>query len=345
MEGVLYRRIFLVCMASRASNRKKRKSSKPNRDLLDSSVLDYSIDSSSSLSSIYDKMVFSGGFESRNLSDGVDILSRMVEEKQCTKFLSFVAALISTGARGIVRDMLKNRMFDCVITTCGALDHDIARTFAKYYAGDFRMDDRLLATKDIHRLGNVLVPVDSYGPLIEKKVQECLGLMYKEGLREVATYEITDYIGSTLDESSFLYWAHKNKIPVIVPGIVDGAVGSQMWFFYQQHKDFKLDIMKDETKLSDLVFEAKKSGAFMVGGGISKHHTLWWNQFRGGLDYAVYITTAPEWDGSLSGALVAEAISWGKVKTRARQTTIHGEATTLLPFIYAALLARRSEKQ
>jgi deoxyhypusine synthase len=36
---------------------------------------------------------------------------------------------------------------------------------------------------------------------------------------------------------------------------------------------------------------------------------------------------------------VAEAISWGKVTTKARQTTIHGEASTLLPFIYAALAA------
>jgi deoxyhypusine synthase len=40
----------------------------------------------------------------------------------------------------------------------------------------------------------------------------------------------------------------------------------------------------------------------------------------------------------LSGALVAEAISWGKVTSKAQQTTIHGEATMLLPFIYAALL-------
>ena len=75
----------------------------------------------------------------------------------------------------------------------------------------------------------------------------------------------------------------------------------------------------------------------MIGGGISKHHTLWWNQFRGGLDYAVYITTSSEWDGSSSGALVAEAISWGKVKDMAMQTTIHGEATILLPFIYSIL--------
>jgi deoxyhypusine synthase len=241
--------------------------------------------------------------------------------------------------------MLKNNMFNVIITTCGAIDHDIARTYDRYYGGDFRMDDGMLLENNIHRLGNVLVPMENYGPLIEEKVQKCLDDMYKEGRRDIATYEITSYIGSTLDESSFLYWANKNKIPVIVPGIVDGAVGSQVWLFYQQHKDLKIDILKDQSKLSDLVFEAKKSGAFMIGGGISKHHTLWWNQFRGGLDYAVYITTAHEWDGSLSGALVAEAISWGKVTAGASQTTINGEASILLPFIYAALRASTKKEQ
>jgi deoxyhypusine synthase len=307
-------------------------------NLLNSHVKDYSIETSN-ISTIFNSMADSGGFESRNLSDGVGILLKMQNEPKCTKFLSFVGALISTGSRGIIRDMLRKQMFDCVITTCGALDHDIARTYDKYYAGNFRMDDSILLKKKIHRLGNVLVPMKNYGPLIEEKVQTCLNDMYSNGgKREVSTYEITDHIGSMLDESSFLYWAHKNKIPIIIPGIVDGAVGSQIWLFSQRHKDFKIDILRDETMLSDLVYEAKKSGAFMIGGGISKHHTLWWNQFRGGLDYAVYITTAPEWDGSLSGALIAEAISWSKVRTRAKHTTIHGEATIMLPFIYAALL-------
>lgn len=313
---------------------------KKKDDFLHSAVKDHAIDKNSDINSILKGMGESGGFESRNLAEGVDIVRRMMDEPKCTKFLSFVAALMSTGARGIVRDMLKNKMFDVVITTCGSLDHDIARYYGKYYAGDFRMDDRELLERDAHRLGNVLVPMSTYGPLIEEKVQACIAGMYKEGKRDIATYELTDRIGSTLGESSFLYWAHKNKIPVIVPGIVDGAVGSQVWLFHQQHRDFKLDILKDQTLLSNLIFDAKKSGAFMIGGGISKHHTLWWNQYRGGLDYAVYITTAPEWDGSLSGALVAEAISWGKVTTKARQTTIHGEASTLLPFIYAALLNR-----
>lgn len=318
----------------RGSNKKQKKIDR----ILNEVVRDYSLESTS-VSSIIKAMSTSGGFQSRNLSYGVDILRTMRGEKRCTKFLSFVGALLSTGVRGIIRDMLKDNMFDCVITTCGALDHDVARTYRRYYAGDFRMDDSILLKKKIHRLGNVLVPEVSYGSLIEKKVQSCLEDLYnsQKVKQDFSAYDIISHIGSTLDESSFLYWAYKRKIPVIVPGIVDGAVGSQIWLFQQQHKDFKIDILKDESKLSDLVYDATKTGAFMIGGGISKHHTLWWNQFRGGLDYAVYITSAPEWDGSLSGALVSEAISWGKVAEKAKQTTIHGEATTLLPFIYAAL--------
>ncbi|MGI0011130.1 MAG: deoxyhypusine synthase family protein, partial [Nitrosopumilaceae archaeon] len=118
------------------------------------------------------------------------------------------------------------------------------------------------------------------------------------------------------------------------------AVGSQIWLFTQKHIDFKLNVSADGDILSELIFKAKKSGALMIGGGISKHHTLWWNQYRDGLDYAVYITTAQEFDGSLSGALVREAISWGKVTQKAKQTTIHAEATTIFPFLYSALLSR-----
>lgn len=308
---------------------------KNNKKLTKYDIEDYSI-KHNDVKEITKQMAKSGGFESVNLIDGITILQKMIAEPQCTKFLSFVGAIISTGVRGIIKDMIKKNMFDCIITTCGALDHDLARSFVKYYAGDFNVDDYYLKKNNMHRLGNVFIPIENYGPLIESKIQEYIQDFYKN-TKEFAGYELLDYIGSKLDESSFLYWAHKNKIPVIVPGIVDGAVGNQIWLFYQNHKDMIFNILKDQTKMSDIIFEANKTGALMLGGGISKHHTLWWNQFRDGLDYAVYITTANEWDGSLSGAEVKEAISWNKVKSEAKQVTIHGEITTLLPFLYSAL--------
>ena len=313
-----------------------------SKNFLSKIVKDYDIDVNSDFKHILSNMNDSGGFEGRNLANGITILQNMMNEKNCTKFLSFVGSLISTGNRGIVRDMIKNRMFDCVITTCGSLDHDIARSFSSYYEGDFRLDDNLLLNKNIHRLGNILVPNKNYGPLIENKVQPILQNLYDKtkSSKEFSPSEIIKYIGSNLNETSFLYWAFKNDIPIYVPGIVDGAVGNQIWLFNQNHKDFKIDILKDQTKLSELIFDSKMTGAFMMGGGISKHHTLWWNQYRGGLDYAVYITTSSEWDGSLSGALVTEAISWGKVTTEAKQITIHADISTILPFIYYGLISK-----
>ncbi|EPA05925.1 hypothetical protein BG20_I1347 [Candidatus Nitrosarchaeum limnium BG20] len=42
--------------------------------------------------------------------------------------------------------------------------------------------------------------------------------------------------------------------------------------------------------------------------------------------------------------MVREAISWGKVTQQARQATLHAEVTTILPFIYAALISRIKSK-
>ena len=303
-------------------------------------VKDIEIDSNTSIEKIFEELSQSGGFESVNLTDGLNILSSMISDEKCLRFVSFVGAVISTGLRGIIRDIIKNKWFDVAITTCGALDHDIARHFSNYKEGSFTMDDGELADQNIHRLGNVLVPMDSYGPLIEEKMQSFLEEEYQKGTKEMSTSEICKMIGKHLGEDSFLYWAYKNDVSVIVPGIMDGAVGSQIWLFIQKHSDFRLNLAEDANLLSGLIFKAEKSGALMIGGGISKHHTLWWNQYREGLDYAFYITTAQEFDGSLSGALVREAISWGKVTQKARQATLHAEVTTILPFIYAALLSK-----
>ena len=294
-----------------------------------------------SLSSLIEQMGESGGFTGKYLADGFSILGRMINEKDCIKFLSFPAAIIATGLRGVIKEFVKREIFDVIITTCGTLDHDLARSWKDYLQGDFALDDVMLEKEGFHRLGSVLVPKEAYGPLLEEKLAPFLQSVYKDGVKSLSSSELCRRLGKYVNnESSILYWASKNDIPVIVPGITDGAVGSQLWLFSQQKKDFSIDMMKDQQILSDIVFTAKKTGALMLGGGISKHHTLWWNQFRGGLDYAVYITTAMEYDGSLSGALVREAISWGKVKPKAKQVTIHADATAILPFMAAALFER-----
>lgn len=304
-------------------------------------VVDINLTKGITANELIKQMYESGGFTAKKLATGVNILENMVKDDDCKIFLSFPACIISTGTRGVIRDLIKNKLVDAVITTCGTLDHDLARIWRDYYHGEFLMDDRELHKKGVNRLGNVLIPNESYGIVLEKKMQPMISNIYDEGKREFSTKEIIWEFGKRInDENSILYWAHKNKIPIYVPGITDGAFGSQLWMFWQDHKDFKINMFEDEQELMDMVFDAKKTGALMIGGGISKHHVIWWNQFRDGLDYAVYITTAPEYDGSLSGARVREAISWGKVREDAKFVTVEGDATIILPLMIAGLIER-----
>jgi deoxyhypusine synthase len=284
-------------------------------------------------------MEASGGFTSKKVAQGVDILEEMVK-KECTNFVSFPACIVATGTRGILKTLVEKKWFDVVITTCGTIDHDIARSFEPYYHGDFNMDDVELHKEGINRLGNIFVPQYNYGGILEKKVQPILQELWDSGSRKLSTKEILWEFGKRLDSDSILYWCSKNEVAMFVPGITDGAFGYQLWSFWQEHKEFGIDLFKDEAELSELVFKAQKTGGLIIGGGISKHHLLWWNQFKDGLDYAVYITTASEHDGSLSGAQSREAISWGKLNEKASHVTIESDATVVLPIMVAALIER-----
>jgi deoxyhypusine synthase len=308
-------------------------------------VRDFSAPSSADVREIVDAMGKSGGFMAKNLFEVASTMDSMCSRDGCTKFISFPAAMIATGARGILIEMIREELVDVIVTTCGTLDHDIARTCADYYEGSFEMDDAKLRRAGYHRLGNVLVPLQSYGPLIEKRIQPLLKRLYDGGVRSLTTEQLSTEIGRDLgSKSSLLFWAQKKGVPVFVPGITDGAVGSQLWLFAESHRDFKLDLLGDEKRLSDITSEAKETGALVLGGGISKHHLIWWNLLRGGLDWACYITTASEFDGSLSGARISEAVSWGKVKENARQANLYAEVTAVLPFIVSYVLEKRNER-
>jgi deoxyhypusine synthase len=303
-------------------------------------VEDYTFSEEISVNELVSQMEKAWGFTAGKLAVGVNILEQMTRMRDCVKFLSFTGNLVATGTRGVFKELVKRKLVDIVITTCGALDHDIARCWRNYYRGSFVMNDAKLHENNINRLGNVLVPNDSYGIIIEQKMQSLLQDLWKENIREVSTSQLCSEIGKRIcNETSILYWAAKNNIPVYVPGITDGAVGYQTWLFSQDHA-FKLDLLKDSGEINAVIFSAKKTGALIIGGGISKHHTIWWNQFKDGLDYVVYVSTADEWDGSLSGARPREAVSWGKISKKAKRIMVEGDASVILPIMISALVSR-----
>ncbi len=306
------------------------------KDLLKREVKDMNLEKLN-FSDLISQMSSSGGFSAKNLAKAVYILEDMIKDRECKRFLSFPACIIATGLRGAIAQAIEKGLFDIIITTCGTLDHDLARAYGgKYYHGSFELNDAELHKLGVNRLGNILVPNESYGIILEKNMNPVLEELVKIK-KEWSGREIIHEFGKRLkDKNSILYQASKKNIPIYVPGITDGAFGTNLVWFSQDH-EFKIDILKDEKELADIAFTNKKTGALMIGGGISKHHVIWWNQFKNGLDYAVFITTATQYDGSLSGARLKEAVSWGKVKEKAKYVTVDGDATIILPVILAAI--------
>ncbi|MBU0586478.1 deoxyhypusine synthase [Candidatus Micrarchaeota archaeon] len=278
------------------------------------------------------------GFQASKLSQAIEIANKMKKEKS-TIYFTFTANMVASGLRGLFAELCKRKYVDVIITTAGALEHDFIRSFAPYELGDFQMDDTQLHKKGINRIGNILVPNERY-ELFEKKILPIFEKLWNEK-KTISPSELAFEMGANVkDENSFLYWCSRNQIPVFCPGITDGAIGLQTYFFKQKRKDFGIDVTKDMNQLASITLNAEKTGGIILGGGISKHHAIGVNIMRGGFNYAVYITTAQPWDGSLSGARSTEAVSWGKISEKANHITVDGEATILFPLFIAGLILK-----
>jgi len=282
------------------------------------------------------------GFQASHLADAVEILRKMKEEK-CTIFLAFTANMAASGLRGIFAELCKSHFIDAIVTTAGSIDHDVIKSLVPYYKGAFDVNDVELHKKSINRLGNIFIPTGHF-VLFEKKMQNFLSEAYANN-KSISPKQLNEFIGSKLNESSFLFHAAKNKIPVFCPGITDGAIGLQMFFFKQNHPDFCVDVTGDMKELANLVLNAEKTAGIILGGGISKHHVIGANIVREGLDYAVYVSTASEYDGSLSGAQTKEAKSWGKIQEKGKTANVVGDATILFPIMIAALKEKNGMRE
>ena len=154
--------------------------------------------------------------------------------------------------------------------------------------------------------------------------------------------KLIDRLGKEInDESSVLYWAHKNQIPVFCPALTDGSIGDMLFFhtFKASPQQLRLDIVADIRKINSMSMAALHAGMIILGGGLIKHHICNACLMRNGADYAVYINTGQEFDGSDAGARPDEAVSWGKIKADAHSVKVYADVSVVFPLMVAATFA------
>ncbi len=276
------------------------------------------------------------GYQSINLAKAADIITRMKKDK-AKIFLTFTSNMTSSGLRGLFAQLIKLKFVDVVITTVGSIEEDLIKSKKDFYVGSFEADDLELGKEGINRIGNIYVKNEAYSSFEEiiNPVLEQIYLKKKYWTVSEFIKELGNYVN---DANSIVYQANKNNIPIYCPAITDGALGFHLVFFKQKHPDFVLDEIKDlENVMNEAAF-AEKTGVIILGGGVSKHHAIFTNLMRDGMEYAVYITTAHSYAGSLSGATTQEARSWGKLKSDADAVTVNGDVTILFPLVITKVL-------
>lgn len=282
----------------------------------------------------------SSGAQASEFAKAIDISNKMTSDKAFV-FLGYTSNMVSSGNRDIIRWLVKNKKVDALVTTAGGIEEDFIKCLGDFYLGDFRASGKELREKGINRIGNIFVSNNRYVDF-EAWVQPILEELYQEAKgKTIIPSELIWKLGEKInDENSIYYWAWKNKIHVYCPAITDGALGDNIYFFKFKREDFVLDIAEDVKRFNDLTIGLKKSGAIVLGAGIVKHAILNANMLRNGLDYSVYINTAPEFDASDSGALPEEAVSWGKIRKDAKSVKVFGDATILFPILVAESFAK-----
>ncbi|XP_044526217.1 deoxyhypusine synthase isoform X2 [Gracilinanus agilis] len=224
----------------------------------------------------------------------------------CTIFLGYTSNLISSGVRETIRYLVQHNMVDVLVTTAGGIEEDLIKCLAPTYLGEFSLKGKDLRQNGINRIGNLLVPNDNYCKF-EDWLMPILNQMVLEQNTEGVKWTPSKMIARLGKEinnpESVYYWAQKNNIPVLSPALTDGSLGDMIFFHSYKNPGLVLDIVE--------------------------------------ADYAVYINTAQEFDGSDSGARPDEAVSWGKIRMDAKPVKVYADASLVFPLLVAETFAQK----
>ncbi|WP_081927044.1 deoxyhypusine synthase [Halobellus rufus] len=309
------------------------------------------------------------GIGAASVDRAVDVYAEMLADEDVRNFFGLAGAMVPTGMRQIVVDLIRDGHIDGLVTTGANLTHDAIEAIGgKHHHGraephdphpaapdaeptgeTAREHDESLRDEGVDRIYNVYLPQEHFA-LFESHLRENV---FPNVERRVSIQEFTAELGRAnaeqnrerdVDEDAGIAAAaYENDVPIYCPAIQDSVLGIQAWV-YSQTSDFGLDALGDMTHLSDLAFDAEKAGAMVVGGGVPKNYVLQTMlTIPDAYDYAVQLTMDPDHTGGLSGATLDEARSWGKLEKSARNVTVVGDATVTLPLVVAAARERAGE--
>lgn len=274
------------------------------------------------------------------LGRAASIVTRMFNDPDCFKFLSLSGPMVPGGLRKLVSHLVGLGKVNAIVTSGANIVHDLVEAYGgRHHRVPSERNDQQLREAGMGRIADLYVEEEHFETL-EKRVYDFLDALPEEQMTGLAPSEFLAQLGYTLtDQESVVFQAAQNSVPIFSPGLMDSMLGLHM-YTYSTMKQFSLDFVKDLRILGEIVTEAKRTGAIMLGGGLTKHFTMGSTILRGGLDMAVQVTLDRPEGGSLGGAPLVEGVSWQKMQAEAMFETVIGDATIVFPILAIGALDR-----
>lgn len=285
---------------------------------------------------------FSGmGFGARKLSMATDIWERMIRDKDCFKMMSVSGAMVPGGMKECLIEIVRSGWVDVLVTTGANLTHDLAEACGTpHLLGTEKADDSKLRVEGINRIYDVYMPNNAYEG-IEDFLQPILNDL--SGKR-YSIRQLLLEIGKKTKGDSLIRACYENKVELYCPALADSGIGLQLWYFLHNN-DINVDAFLDLKDIVSRAWDAKRTGAAIIGGGVPKNFIL---QTLQATDkehtYAFQVMAdRPEY-GGLSGAPLREGVSWGKIDPKSNTADLVCDATIAVPLMVSALRERIGTK-
>ena len=291
-------------------------------------------------------------FTSRDTARAASIYNEMLEDKDCSIFLTLAGSTSAAGCMNLYADLVKNNMVDAIVATGASIvDMDFFEALGfKHYQGSQFQDDTELRKNYIDRIYDTYIDEEELQACDQTLCEIANTLKPKSYTSREFIKELGKYLKSNAKKkNSLIEVAYDNNVPIFCPAFTDSSAGFGLVMHQEQNpkNHITIDSIREFRELTEIKLKSKQSGLIMIGGGVPKNFiqdTVVCAELLGKKvdmhKYAIQITVADTRDGACSSSTLKEASSWGKVDVTKEQM-VFAEATSVLPLIASDAYHRR----
>ena len=283
-------------------------------------------------------------FTSRETGNAAKIFNEMINDQDCTIFLTLAGSTSAAGCMQLYTDLVKYNMVDAIVATgASIIDMDFFEALGfKHYQGSSFQDDNVLRENYIDRIYDTYIDEDELQACDKTICEVANSLEPRPHTSREFIWELGKYLKThSKKKNSLIETAYDHGVPIFCPAFTDSSAGFGLVIHQEQNPDkhLTIDSIREFRELTEIKIKSKNSGLFMIGGGVPKNFiqdTVICAELLGKEvemhKYAVQITVADSRDGACSSSTLKEASSWGKVSVTKEQM-VFAEATSVLPLI------------